>query len=206
MHESQEVYLIRHGETDWSLNGRHTGISDIPLTDNGRELAKRWRPFAAAKNFALVLTSPLQRARQTCELAGLGKRAEVDGDLIEWNYGAYEGLTPAEIRAERPEWVIFEDGCPGGETPEQVGARVDRVIARARSARGDVAIFGHGHALRVLGARWLGLPAQGGRHFLLAPATLCVLTSYQSIPTVKRWNTPLMLRVELSYEPSEASV
>lgn len=189
---AQQNFLIRHGETEWSLNGRHTGISDVPLTENGRAVARLWRPFAATKTFALVLTSPLQRARLTCELAGLGERAEIDRDLCEWDYGAYEGLTPQEIRSKQPGWLIFNDGCPDGESPEQIGARVDRVIARVRAVGGDVALFAHGHVLRVLAARWLGLPASGGGHFLLDTATLCVLSSYHGLPAVKRWNAPLM--------------
>jgi len=181
----QEVFLVRHGETEWSLNGRHTGSSDIPLTENGREVARRWQPFAATRTFALVLTSPLQRARETCELAGLGERAETDPDLTEWNYGAYEGLTPKEIREKQPAWMIFRDGCPGGESPEQIGARVDRVIARIRARAGNVALFAHGHVLRVLGARWLGLPASAGSHFLLDTATVSVLSSYHGVPAVR---------------------
>ena len=188
---AQELYLIRHGETEWSLNGRHTGVSDIPLTENGRQVARQWRPLAAPKTFALVLTSPLQRARETCELAGLGEHAVVDPDLAEWDYGAYEGLTPQEIHAQRPAWMIFNDGCPGGESPEQIGARVDRVIARIRAVTGDVVVFAHGHLLRVLAARWLGLPASGGSHFLLDTATLCVLSAYHGVPAVRRWNAPL---------------
>jgi broad specificity phosphatase PhoE len=189
---AQQVFLIRHGETEWSLNGRHTGVSDIPLTENGRGVARLWQPFAAAKTFALVLTSQLQRARMTCELAGLGERAEIDHDLCEWDYGAYEGLTPQQIRSKQPEWLIFNDGCPEGESPEQIGARVDRVIARVRAVEGDVALFAHGHVLRVLAARWLGLTASGGSHFLLDTATLCVLSFYHGVPAVKRWNAPLM--------------
>jgi len=188
---AQEIYLIRHGETEWSLNGRHTGISDIPLTENGREVARRWRALAATRKFALVLTSPLRRARETCELAGLGERAEIDRDLLEWDYGAYEGLTPQQIRAQQPEWMIFRDGCPGGESPEQIGARVDRVIARLRGRAGNAVVFAHGHVLRVLAARWLGLAASGGSHFLLDTATLCVLSAYHDVPAVKRWNAPL---------------
>jgi probable phosphoglycerate mutase len=188
----QEVFLVRHGETEWSLNGRHTGVSDIPLTENGRRVARRWQPFAAARTLDLVLTSPLQRAHETCELAGLGGRAETDPDLMEWDYGEYEGLTPKEIRARQPEWMVFRDGCPGGESPEQIGARVDRVIAKVRARAGDVALFAHGHVLRVLGARWLGLPASAGSHFLLDTATLCVLSSYHGVPAMKRWNAPLL--------------
>jgi len=196
----QELYLIRHGETEWSLNGRHTGVSDIALTENGRQVARRWQPFAATRTFDLVLTSPLQRARETCELAGLGARAEIDVDLTEWNYGAYEGLTPQQIRAQQPAWLIFRDGCPGGESPAQIGARVDRVIAKVRARAGHVVLFAHGHVLRVLAARWLGLPAPGGSHFLLDTATLCVLSSYHGVPAVRRWNAPLVA----SPQPSAA--
>jgi probable phosphoglycerate mutase len=144
------------------------------------------------KGFALILTSPLQRARLTCELAGLGAHAEIDPDLLEWNYGAYEGLTPRQIRAQQPTWLIFRDGCPDGESPGQVGARVDRVIARARVTGGDVAVFAHGHVLRVFAARWLGLPPSDGSHFMLDTATLSVLSTYHGTPAIKHWNAPLM--------------
>ena len=187
-----DVFAIRHGETAWSLSGQHTGTTDIPLTDNGRRLAERMRPVLAREAFALVLVSPLHRARETCELAGLGPAAVVDPDLVEWNYGEYEGLTPSQIRELAPGWLIFRDGCPGGEAPEQVGARVDRVIARARGAEGDVALFAHGHVLRVLGARWLGLAARAGQHFLLDTGTLSVLGYYRDIPAVRIWNGPLV--------------
>ena len=188
----QQVYLARHGETEWSLSGQHTGITDIPLTENGRNLAKRLAPALATERFALVLTSPLERARKTCELAGLGAHAEIDRDLMEWNYGEYEGLTPKQIDAQAPGWMLFRDGCPGGETPEQAGARVDRVIARARAVEGHVALFAHGHIFRVFAARWLGLPATAGRHFLLDTATLSILSYYRGIPAVKRWNAELV--------------
>src|SRR6516164_6409078 len=135
----QRVFLIRHGETEWSVSGRHTGTTDIPLTAHGRALSKQLVPILARAAFARIYTSPLDRARKTCELAGLGERAEIDGDLMEWNYGKYEGLTPKEIHAQAPDWMLFSDGCPGGESPEQVGARVDRVIARARAEEGHVA-------------------------------------------------------------------
>ncbi len=186
------VFAIRHGETEWSLSGQHTGTTDIPLTANGRRVAERLRPVLARQAFALVLVSPMQRARETCELAGLGNVAVVDTDLGEWNYGEYEGLTPEQIRATSPGWLIFRDGCPGGETPEQVGARADRAIARARAVEGHVAIFAHGHLLRVLVARWLGLPAGAGQHFLLDTGTLCVLDHYQDIPAISVWNRPLI--------------
>jgi broad specificity phosphatase PhoE len=185
------VFAIRHGETAWSLNGRHTGTTDIPLTDNGRRLAERLRPVLAKETFALVLVSPMQRARETCELAGLGTAAVIDPDLVEWNYGEYEGLTPKQIHEKAPGWLIFRDGCPGGDTPEQVGARVDRVIARAHTVAGDVALFAHGHVLRVLVARWIGLSARAGEHFLLDTGSLCILGYYRGIPAVKVWNGPL---------------
>jgi broad specificity phosphatase PhoE len=186
------VFTIRHGETEWSLNGRHTGTTDIPLTDNGRRLAELLGRVLTREAFALVLVSPLQRARETCELAGLGGTAIIDADLVEWNYGEYEGLTPRQIHEAAPGWLIFRDGCPGGEAPGQVGARVDRVIARARAVDGDVALFAHGHVLRVLVARWLGLPAGAGQHFLLDTATLSVLGYYRGISAVKTWNAPLV--------------
>ena len=185
------VFAIRHGETAWSLNGRHTGTTDIPLTDNGRRLAARMRPVLAAEPFGLVLCSPMRRARETCELAGFGDGAIIDADLVEWNYGKYEGLTPQQIEEVAPGWLIFRDGCPGGESPEQVGARVDRVIARSRAVAGDTALFAHGHLLRVFVARWIGLPASGGQHFLLNTGTLCVLGYYHEIPAVRIWNRPL---------------
>jgi broad specificity phosphatase PhoE len=188
---SQQIYLIRHGETEWSLSGQHTGTTDIPLTENGRKVAKLLEPVLAKETFALVLTSPLERARETCELAGLGARGEIDSDLMEWNYGQYEGLTPKQIHAQAPEWMLFNDGCPGGESPEQVGARVDRVIARVRAVEGHVALFAHGHIFRVFAARWLGLPATAGCHFLLDTATLNILGYYRGIPAVKRWNAML---------------
>jgi len=188
----QQVYLIRHGETEWSLSGQHTGITDIPLTENGRKVAKLLEPVLAKESFALVLTSPLERARKTCELAGLSAGAEIDPDLMEWNYGAYEGLTPKQIHAQAPGWMLFSDGCPGGESPEQVSGRVDRVIARVRAVEGHVALFAHGHIFRVFAARWLGFPATAGCHFLLETATLNVLSYYRNIPAVKHWNAPLM--------------
>jgi len=185
------VFAIRHGETAWSLSGQHTGTTDIPLTDNGRRLAARLRPVLAKESFALVLVSPLQRARETCALAGLSDAAIIERDLMEWNYGEYEGLTSKQIHETRPGWLVFRDGCPGGESPEQVGARVDRVIARARAAEGDVALFAHGHVLRALVARWIGSPASGGQHFLLDTGTLCILGYYRDVPAVDVWNGAL---------------
>ena len=184
-----EIYLIRHGETEWSASGKHTGVSDIPLTEHGRQQSKLLRPELSTTNFQLVLTSPLRRARETCELAGLAERAEIDPDLMEWNYGDYEGLTSEQIHAHRPAWTIFNDGGgPGGETPDQVGARVDRVIARVRALQGNAALFAHGHVLRVLAARWLGLAPSAGAHFLLDTATLSVLSSQGGVAALKRWN------------------
>jgi probable phosphoglycerate mutase len=187
----QRVYLVRHGETTWSLSRQHTGRTDIPLTDNGRAVARLLAPVLAQESFERVLCSPLQRARQTCELAGLGARATLDPDIMEWDYGEYEGLTPQQIRTEAPEWLIFRDGCPGGESPEQIGARADHVIARVRALEGNVALFAHGHILRVLAARWLGLPVSGGSHFLLDTATLSVLSYYHGIGAIERWNAAL---------------
>jgi probable phosphoglycerate mutase len=189
---NQQVYLVRHGETEWSLSGQHTGVTDIALTENGRKVAKLLQPVLAKETFVLVLTSPLTRARTTCELAGFGARAEIDRDLMEWSYGEYEGLTPKQIHAQAPGWMLFRDGCPGGETPDQVGARVDRVIARVRAVKGHVALFAHGHVFRVFAARWLGLPAAAGCHFLLDTATLNILSYYRGIPAVKRWNAMLV--------------
>lgn len=185
------VFAIRHGETEWSLNGRHTGTTDIPLTDNGRRLAELLRPVLSGHAFALVLVSPLQRARETCELAGIAAGAIIEPDLVEWQYGNYEGLTPQQIHEQAPGWLIFRDGCPGGETPEQVGARVDRVIDRARAAEGDVALFAHGHVMRMLAARWLGFAAGAAQHFLLDTGTLSILADYHGIPALETWNAPL---------------
>jgi len=188
----KHVYLIRHGETEWSLSGQHTGTTDIPLTERGRSVAKRLKPILSTKTFALIVTSPLQRARETCELAGLGERAERNCDLVEWNYGEYEGLTPQQIHAKKSNWLIFTDGCPGGESPKQVQARVDRVIAKVQAVEGNVALFSHGHVLRTLVARWLGLSVADGSHFLLDPATLSILAYYRGIAAVKQWNASVV--------------
>jgi broad specificity phosphatase PhoE len=189
--QGQKAYLLRHGETEWSLNGRHTGVTDIALTENGRSAARHLRPVLTSESFDLVLTSPLQRARETCELAGLGKKAIVEPDLMEWNYGEYEGLTTQQIRLTRPGWSVFRDGCPGGETPEQVSSRADRVVAEIRATEGNVALFAHGHILRVLAARWIDLSASYGEHFLLDTATLNVLGYYHESPAFKIWNAPI---------------
>jgi broad specificity phosphatase PhoE len=186
-----QVFILRHGETEWSLNGKHTGVTDIPLTENGRKVARLLQPVLAKVSFRLVLTSPLQRARETCALAGLGDNATIDSDLMEWNYGEYEGMTPQQIHERAPTWMIFEDGCPCGEKPEDVGTRVDRMITKVRETKGNVALFAHGHILRVFGARWVGLPARAGRHFLLDTATLNILSYYHGNPAIKRWNASL---------------
>jgi len=188
---TSQVFVLRHGETEWSLNGKHTGITDIPLTENGRKVAKLLQPVLAEIPFKIVLMSPLQRARETCALAGLGDRATIEPDLMEWNYGEYEGMTPQQIYEQRPTWMIFQDGCPSGEKPEEVGTRADRVIAKVRAEEGNVALFAHGHILRVFGARWLGLPPQAGAHFLLGTATLSVLSYYHGVPAIKCWNAYL---------------
>jgi probable phosphoglycerate mutase len=186
-----EVVLIRHGETAWSLSGQHTGSTDIPLTARGEAAARGLAPLLASRPFSLVLCSPLQRARRTCELAGLAGQACMEPDLVEWDYGAYEGLTSTEIERGRPGWMVFRDGCPDGEAPAQVGERVDRVIGRLRQEGGRVALVAHGHLLRVFVARWIGLPPSYGAHFLLDTATLTILSDYRGLPAVKCWNAPL---------------
>ncbi len=169
------IVLARHGETEWSKNGRHTGLTDIPLTDAGRDEARAIAAPLAQWDFSLVVTSPLERARETCRLAGLSDEAVVDDDLLEWNYGQYEGLTSPEIREQDPGWLIWTGATPDGETSDQVAARVDRVLAHVLEAGGDVALFAHGHVLRVLMARWLGLPPADGRLLTLATGTISVL-------------------------------
>jgi probable phosphoglycerate mutase len=187
-----EVFLIRHGETEWSLSGQHTGSTDIPLTDHGEAAARLLAPVLADRDFALVLCSPLQRARRTCELAGLGDQASIDPDLAEWNYGSYEGLTPAAIHGQHPGWLVFRDGCPNGESPAEVGERVDRVIRRVRQNGGRVALFAHGHLFRVFVARWIELSPSHGAHFLLDTSTLTILSYYRGMPAVKCWNAPVV--------------
>jgi broad specificity phosphatase PhoE len=184
------VYLARHGETAWSLTGQHTGITDLPLTERGERNARRLGERLAGLVFAKVFTSPLQRATRTCELAGFGSAAEADRDLVEWNYGEYEGLRTAEIHAKRPGWQLFLDGCPGGESPEQVGVRAGRVVSHVRATKGDVLIFSSGHFLRVLAARWLGIEPAAGRFFMLDTASLSVLGYERSLsqPVIRLWN------------------
>jgi probable phosphoglycerate mutase len=187
-----EVLLIRHGETEWSRSGRHTGRTDLPLTEQGRQEAGRLVPVLGGTPFARVIASPLARARQTCCLAGLEPLMEIDDDLQEWDYGLYEGLTIEEIRSRSPGWLIFRDGAPDGERPEQVVRRVDRFLAGIRHASGPVAVFSHGHLLRLLAARWIGLPAEGGGGFLLDTSTLSILSHYHGEPALRWWNAPLV--------------
>jgi broad specificity phosphatase PhoE len=170
-----DVYLVRHGETEWTLSGRHTGLTNLPLTPGGEEQARRLRSRLTAIPFARIFTSPLQRAVRTCELCEYGSASEVDPDLTEWNYGDYEGKKRPEILTNRPDWIIFRDGCPNGESPEDVGHRADRVIARLRQLEGTTLVFSSGHFLRVLIARWLGLAPSSGSYFKLGTATLSVL-------------------------------
>lgn len=189
--EDRRIYLLRHGETEWSRLGKHTSVTDISLTKNGRAAAQRLRSVLANEPFGLVLTSPMRRARDTCELAGLGEAAIVEPDLMEWNYGDYEGLTTSEIRSKRPNWSLFRDGCPGGESPEQVASRAERIISKMQETERHVALFAHGHIFRVLAARWINLPASHGERFLLDTATLSVLGYYYQTPAVKIWNAPI---------------
>jgi len=185
------LYVARHGETAWSLSGQHTGLTDLPLTSNGERNARRLGERLKGMSFAKVFTSPLQRAARTCELAGFGAVAETDPDLVEWNYGQYEGQCSAEIFTERPDWQLFRDGCPGGESPAQVAERADRVVQRVRTVPGNVLLFSSGHFIRVLAARWLALgPEPAGRYFLLTTASLSAL-GYEhklSQPVIRLWN------------------
>ncbi len=191
------VYLARHGETAWSISGQHTGLTDLPLTERGERNARSLGERLKGLTFAAVFTSPLQRAARTCMLAGFGDRAEVDRDLLEWDYGQYEGRRSQDIRKERPDWQLFRDGCPGGESPAQIGARADRVVSRVRalasraaSTPGDVLLFSSGHFLRVLAARWLGLEPEAGKYFLLSTASLSAL-GYEhdrGQPVIRLWD------------------
>lgn len=184
------VYLARHGETAWSLSGQHTGLTDLPLTDRGECNARSLTARLKGITFAKVFTSPLQRAVRTCELAGFGNEAETDHDLVEWDYGQYEGLRTREILERRPDWQLFRDGCPGGESPNQVGARADRMLARVRAVSENVLLFSSGHFLRVLAARWLALDAAGGQYFVLDTASLSILgyEHNRSEPAIRLWN------------------
>ena len=184
------TYLARHGETAWTLTGQHTGRTDIPLTERGESNARRLGERLKRLTFACVFTSPLRRAFRTCELAGFAAVVTVDPDLVEWNYGEYEGRRTAEIRLERPDWQLFRDGCPGGEMPDEVGVQADRMVSRVRAVQGDVLLFSSGHFLRVLAARWLGLEPGAGRFFLLSTASLSAL-GYEHDPTqpvIRLWD------------------
>jgi len=190
MSEIPVIYLARHGETVWSVTGQHTGVTDLPLTDRGERNAVRLGERLRGLVFTKVFTSPLRRAARTCELAGFGAVANVDRDLMEWNYGDYEGLRTVEIRAKRPDWHLFRDGCPNGESPVQIGARADRVVSRVRAIKGDVLLFSSGHFLRVFAARWLGLEPAVGKFLMLDTASLSAL-SYEhdlSEPAIRFWN------------------
>ncbi len=184
------IYLARHGETAWSLSGQHTGTTDLPLTANGESNARRLGELIGNVKFAKVYSSPLKRALRTCQLAGYGEHVELDDDLVEWDYGQYEGITTIEIRKNRPDWQLFRDGCPGGESPQDVGVRAERVVERVRGVDGDVLIFSSGHFLRVLVARWLGLEPGAGRYFLLSTATLSIVGYEHKLdePVVRLWN------------------
>jgi len=184
------VYLARHGETAWTVSHQHTGLTDLPLTPQGEDEARRLGQRLQGLTFAAVLTSPLKRAVRTCELAGFGAAADIDPDLVEWNYGAYEGRTSADIHAERPGWELFRDGVPGGESPEQIGARADRAIRRLRAIDGNTLVFSSGHFLRVFAARWLGLEPGAGRYFFLGTASLSAV-GYEhdrSDPVIRLWD------------------
>jgi probable phosphoglycerate mutase len=185
------LYIVRHGETAWSLSGQHTGRTDLPLTARGEEEARELRPWLSHIQFARVLTSPLQRARRTCELAGLGTAAEVEPDLEEWAYGDYEGQLSRDIRKGRPGWSVFRDGCPNGEMPDQVAARAERLIVRLGGVNGNVALFSHGQFSRVLAAQWIGLAISESQHFALGTAALSILSfdpAHPEVPVIELWN------------------
>jgi broad specificity phosphatase PhoE len=186
-----EVVLVRHGETEWTVSRQHTGRTDIPLTEEGRRQARLVGEALRGRDFGLVLTSPLRRARETCELAGFGDAARIRDELMEWDYGDYDGRTTAEIRAERPGWSLWTDAAPGGEAAVDVGRRADRVIAELRDAGVDALVFGHGHQLRVLAARWLGLAPEDGRLFYLSTGTISILGYERETAVLRRWNEPL---------------
>ncbi|MGH6916185.1 MAG: histidine phosphatase family protein [Geminicoccaceae bacterium] len=191
-----EIWLFRHGETEWSRSGQHTGRTDLPLVEEGRRRAEVLGRHLAGRPFALVLSSPLVRALDTCRLAGYGDRVQLTDDLLEWDYGAYEGRRTVDIRKERPGWLLWNDGVPGGETADQVGARAGKVIARALEADGDVAMFSHGHMLRVLAACWLDLPPQDGRLFALGTAASSVLGFEHDYRVIDVWNQDSHLSME----------
>ncbi|MDN5892577.1 MAG: histidine phosphatase family protein [Nocardioides sp.] len=186
--EKSELWLVRHGETEWSRDHRHTSFTDLPLTEHGVEVAESLAPLLAGVDFRLTLTSPRKRAHRTADLAGFAD-AEVDADLVEWDYGDYEGITTDEIRETVPGWTVWTHPSPGGETPRQVSARLDRVVARVRAEGGRCLAFAHGHSLRALTARWLGLPVTDGRLFRLDTSTVSVLAHERDVPVIGRWNS-----------------
>jgi broad specificity phosphatase PhoE len=186
--DGQEVVLVRHGATEWSVSGQHTGRTDVPLNPNGEEQARALGVLLGGRTFALVLTSPLSRARDTCRLAGYGDVAQIDEDLREWDYGDYEGRRTVDIRQERPGWTLWDGGVPNGETAEQVGERAQCVIDRVAAVDGEVALFAHGHILRVLGAVWIGLRPADGRRLALDTATVSVLGYERETRVIREWN------------------
>jgi probable phosphoglycerate mutase len=188
--ELPQIHVIRHGETAWTQTGQHTGLTDISLTERGERQARRFGEHLRGRTYEHVFTSPLQRARRTCELAGFGATAQIDPDLVEWNYGEYDGLTRADILKRHPGWKIFRDGCPKGESVAEVGDRADRVMARLQALEGDVLLFSSGHFMRIFAARWLGLDASCGRLFLLSTTTLSILgyDHDKSEPVIRLWN------------------
>lgn len=183
-----EVWLVRHAETEWSRTGRHTGRADVPLTDAGRAAARALAPRLADRSWAAVWTSPLSRARETCTLAGLGDGAQPRDELLEWDYGDYEGLTTAEIREARPAWYLWRDGCPGGESPSAVAARCDTLVAELAGLDGDAVLFAHGHVLRMLAARWIELAPDGGGRLALCTGAVCVLGFEREVRVLWHWN------------------
>jgi broad specificity phosphatase PhoE len=202
---SLHIYLIRHGETEWSLSGQHTGVTDIPLTVRGEVEARELTQRLQGISFAHVLTSPLQRAQKTCELAALNPAIEIEPDLAEWNYGDYEGLRSEEILQTHPDWNIFLDGGPNGETPAQVSARADRLIARLRTLKGNVALFTHGHFGRVMAVRWIGLPVVEGQHFNLGTASISIFgydPHHNEVPVILQWNANSPTSVESQVTPA----
>jgi probable phosphoglycerate mutase len=192
MSDATTLYLVRHGETEWSISGQHTGLTDIALTAHGDDQARALAPYFAKIRFAKVFSSPLMRARRTCELAGLGAAAQNESDLVEWNYGDYEGRRSVDIVKERPGWSVWADGCPHGETPAMVSERADRLLIRLRAIPGNVAVFSHGQFGSALAARWIGLPVSQGQHLELSPATVSTLSvarDHHDIPVISLWNS-----------------
>ncbi len=189
---SLNLYLIRHGQTEWSLSGQHTGQTDLPLTSEGERQASNLATVLGGINFSQILTSPLQRARRTCELSGLSHRCEIEPDLVEWNYGKYEGLTSDEIEKGQPSWNLFRDGAPGGESPGEIAERADRLISRLRALTGNIALFSHGHLFSALAMRWIELPVVNATHFELSTSSVSILgfaNHHPDIPVISGWNS-----------------